>query len=90
MTDTAPTITVYSKPACVQCHATTKGLDKAGLAYDVVDINVDDAARESQCVCQAATADRGTMVGGSAVCSRPSRMRAQITSTCLRARARRA
>lgn len=40
------TITVYSKPSCVQCTATYKALDKAGLAYDVVDISQDDAARD--------------------------------------------
>ena len=27
------TITVYTKPACVQCHATYKALDKIGLEY---------------------------------------------------------
>ncbi len=32
------TITVYTKPACVQCNMTYKALDKEGLAYDVVDI----------------------------------------------------
>lgn len=39
-------ITVYSKPACVQCNATYKRLDKHGLAYQVVDVSVDDQARE--------------------------------------------
>ncbi len=39
-------ITVYSKPACVQCNATYKALDKAGLAYDVVDISEDSDARD--------------------------------------------
>ena len=37
------TITVYTKPACVQCNATYKALDKQGLDYQVVDISTDDA-----------------------------------------------
>ena len=40
------TITVYTKPACVQCNATYKALDKQGLTYQVVDITTDDTARE--------------------------------------------
>ncbi len=28
-------ITVYTKPACVQCTATYRALDKAGIEYDV-------------------------------------------------------
>lgn len=39
-------ITVYSKPACVQCNATKKALDRAGLDYEVIDISLDDAARD--------------------------------------------
>ncbi|GAB86886.1 glutaredoxin-like protein NrdH (plasmid) [Gordonia rubripertincta] len=39
-------ITVYTKPACVQCNATYKALDKQGLEYEVVDISTDDAARD--------------------------------------------
>ena len=38
------TITVYSKPACVQCTATTRALEARGLAFDVVDLTEDDAA----------------------------------------------
>ena len=38
-------VTVYSKPACVQCRATTRALDKAGISYDIVDITLDDEAR---------------------------------------------
>jgi glutaredoxin-like protein NrdH len=37
-------ITVYSKPLCVQCDATKRALNKAGLAYDVIDITEDAAA----------------------------------------------
>lgn len=39
-------ITVYTKPQCVQCSATIKALDKAGLAYELVDITTDDSARD--------------------------------------------
>lgn len=39
-------ITVYSKPACVQCTATTRALDARGLAYDVIDLTEDAAAME--------------------------------------------
>lgn len=39
-------ITVYSKPSCVQCNATYRLLDKHGLQYVVVDVSVDDQARE--------------------------------------------
>ncbi|MDS9466085.1 glutaredoxin-like protein NrdH [Paracoccus sp. MBLB3053] len=39
-------ITVYSKPACVQCTATTRALDARGLAYDVVDLTEDDSAMQ--------------------------------------------
>lgn len=31
-------ITVYTKPACVQCDMTRKFLDNAGLEYSVEDI----------------------------------------------------
>ncbi|CAM3275885.1 redoxin NrdH [Williamsia muralis] len=40
------TITVYTKPACVQCNATYKALDKNGIAYEVVDITESTQARE--------------------------------------------
>lgn len=40
------TITVYSKPACVQCTATTRALDARGLSYDVIDLTEDAAAME--------------------------------------------
>ena len=39
-------ITVYSKPNCVQCNATYRALDKAGLEYSTVDISVDVEALE--------------------------------------------
>ncbi len=39
-------ITVYTKPACVQCNATYKALDRQGVAYNVVDISEDTEARD--------------------------------------------
>lgn len=38
------TITVYSKPSCVQCTATYRALDKQGIAYSIVDLTQDPAA----------------------------------------------
>ena len=35
------TITVYSKPACVQCTATTRALTAKGLDFDVIDLTED-------------------------------------------------
>ncbi|PCC37584.1 NrdH-redoxin [Brachybacterium alimentarium] len=35
---------MYSKPHCVQCDATKRALNKAGLAYAVVDITEDAEA----------------------------------------------
>lgn len=32
-------ITVYSKPSCVQCHATYKALDRLQLEYSVIKIS---------------------------------------------------
>lgn len=37
-------ITVYSKPACVQCTATTRALDRKGIDYKVVDVMEDAGA----------------------------------------------
>lgn len=39
-------ITVYTKPQCVQCGATIKALEKAGLDYELVDITTDTEARD--------------------------------------------
>ncbi|AMY24774.1 Glutaredoxin-like protein NrdH [Rhodococcoides fascians] len=39
-------ITVYTKPACVQCNATYRALDKAGIEYSVIDISQDPEARD--------------------------------------------
>lgn len=40
------TITVYTKPACVQCNATYKALDREGISYQTVDISLDPDARD--------------------------------------------
>ena len=37
-------IIVYSKPACVQCTATTRALDAKGISYDLIDLTQDDTA----------------------------------------------
>lgn len=38
------TITVYSKPACVQCTATTRALEARGLSYELIDLTENDDA----------------------------------------------
>ena len=41
------TITVYTKPACVQCKAVLRALEKAGIVdYRAVDISTDAEARD--------------------------------------------
>lgn len=40
------TIIVFSKPACVQCTATTRALDAKGVEYSVVDLTEDAEALE--------------------------------------------
>lgn len=40
-------ITVFSKPACVQCDATYRQLNKLGLDYTIVDITQDSDALAS-------------------------------------------
>ena len=40
-------ITVYSKPNCVQCDATYRALAKHGLEYEVVDITADPEALQT-------------------------------------------
>jgi glutaredoxin-like protein NrdH len=37
-------ITVYTKPACVQCEATKRMMDKLGIDYNTVDITLDTEA----------------------------------------------
>ena len=40
------TITVYTKPACVQCEATLRALDRLGCTYSTIDITADTDARD--------------------------------------------
>ena len=37
-------VTLYSKPACVQCVATKRYLDEKSIPYDLVDLTKDQAA----------------------------------------------
>lgn len=39
-------ITVYTKPACVQCRQTKKALDKKGVQYEIIDVSEDAQALE--------------------------------------------
>jgi glutaredoxin-like protein NrdH len=39
-------VTVYTKPACVQWNATYRALDRKGIEYKKVDISQDPAALE--------------------------------------------
>ncbi len=40
-------IIVYSKPACVQCVATTRELERKGLSYQYVDLSEDATAMDT-------------------------------------------
>lgn len=44
---TTNTVTVYSKPNCVQCNATYRALDKRGIKYTIIDLNENEAALET-------------------------------------------
>lgn len=37
-------VTVYTKPKCVQCTATYRALDNAGIIYNIVDLSTDENA----------------------------------------------
>jgi glutaredoxin-like protein NrdH len=39
-------VTVYTKPACVQCIATYRALDKEGISFEKRDISKDPEARD--------------------------------------------
>lgn len=39
-------ITVYTKPSCMQCNAVFKMLDREGISYEKVDLSTDDQARD--------------------------------------------
>jgi glutaredoxin-like protein NrdH len=38
------TVTVYTKPACVQCDATKRTLDKLGVPYEAIDVTINQDA----------------------------------------------
>jgi glutaredoxin-like protein NrdH len=38
------TITVYTKPSCVQCTATYRALDNKGIPFEILDLSVDETA----------------------------------------------
>lgn len=40
------TITVFTKPSCVQCTATYRALDSKGIVYEIRDLSEDAAALE--------------------------------------------
>lgn len=40
------TVTVYSKPRCVQCDATTRALNKMGISYQTIDLTQDSQSLE--------------------------------------------
>ncbi len=40
------TVTVYTRPSCVQCTATYRALDNKGVQYEVRDVSSDDVALE--------------------------------------------
>lgn len=37
-------VTVYSKPACVQCTATVNEMERKGINHEVVDLSQDEQA----------------------------------------------
>jgi len=39
-------IVVYTTPACVQCTATTRELDRKGIAYEYIDLTKDESAMD--------------------------------------------
>lgn len=40
-------VTVYSKPSCVQCTATYKALQQSGVPFEIVDLSLDQVAYET-------------------------------------------
>jgi glutaredoxin-like protein NrdH len=40
------TVTVYTKPSCVQCTATYRALDNKQIPYETRDLSTDEAALE--------------------------------------------
>lgn len=39
-----PDVTVYTKPACVQCNATKRALTSKGITFSTIDVTEDPAA----------------------------------------------
>jgi glutaredoxin-like protein NrdH len=37
-------IVIYTKPDCVQCHATCRALDRKGISYQRIDVQADQHA----------------------------------------------
>ncbi|MEZ2373100.1 glutaredoxin domain-containing protein [Arthrobacter sp. RCC_34] len=46
MTEQGVAVVLYSKPRCVQCDATKRALNKAGIVYTTVDVSTDTTALE--------------------------------------------
>lgn len=40
-------VTIYTKPACVQCNATYRAMDAKGIHYAIIDVTQDDEALEA-------------------------------------------
>jgi len=41
------TVTVYTKPSCVQCTATYRALNARGIEFEVFDVSVDEKALQA-------------------------------------------
>ncbi|HWK19285.1 MAG TPA: glutaredoxin-like protein NrdH [Microbacteriaceae bacterium] len=41
------TVTVYTKPSCVQCTATYRALNAKGIEFEIFDVSVDDKALQA-------------------------------------------
>lgn len=39
-------VVIYTKPACVQCTATTREMDRKGIPYDLIDLTKDASAMQ--------------------------------------------
>ena len=41
------TVTVYTKPSCVQCTATYRALNARGIEFEIFDVSVDEKALQA-------------------------------------------
>lgn len=41
------TVTVYTKPSCVQCTATYRALNAKGIEFEIFDVSVDEKALQA-------------------------------------------